>query len=328
MSLRAPLASLHRELRAVISRPTGRRAFLAALPVLLAGCASRSRHRYREGDNTGQETSLTIEDEKTMAREYLPKMRGEYPSYNDAYAQSYIGDLGARMVAANDLRGKPYRYTFEIVESEHVNAFALPAGTVFVTKPLVALAESEAELAGVVGHEIGHIQARHTAERIEQAKKEEGRSLLYGLGGAIIGGAAGFGLGRLICKKQDRECLARIAGYGIAAGGAGGLLIQKFAFMANSREDEMEADRIGFRTSLKAGYHPDHVGNFYEKLLVMEEKHKRKQDALSRAFVDAMSTHPPSKERVAQMEAMKREASGKMGSISSPAFAKVKDALG
>ena len=328
MSSPKPLELLRGELSGMLSRPSGRRAFLAALPVLLVGCASRSKHRFREGDNTGQATSLSVEDERAMTKEYLPKMRKEYPSHKNDYVQGYIGDLGGRIAGANSLAGKPYDYTFEVVESEHVNAFALPAGTVFVTRPLIAMADNEAELAGVVGHEIGHIQARHTAERIDQAKKEEGRSLLYGLGGAIVGGAAGFGLGRLICKKQDRECLARIAGYGIAAGAAGGLLIQKFGFMANSREDEMEADRIGFRTSVKAGYHPAHVGSFYEKLLAMEEKHKQKQDALSRAFVDAMSTHPPSKERVAQMGQMKREAGGASGRVSSPDFAKVKKILG
>ena len=234
-------------------------------------------------------------------------MRKEYPHYKNPYVQNYLNSLGQNIVRSNGLSGRPYTYTFELVESKHVNAFALPAGTVFVTRPLMRMAETESELAGVLGHEVGHIQARHTAERIEMAKREEKKSLLYGLGGALVGGAAGFGLGRLICRKQDRKCLARIASYGAMAGSTGGLLIQKFAFMANSREDEMEADRIGFRTAVKAGHHPEYVGKFYEKLLEMEQKHKQKQDALSRAFIDAMSTHPPSRERIDQMNEMKKE---------------------
>ena len=87
-----------------------------------------------------------------------------------------------------------------------------------------------------------------------------------------LGGAAGFGLGRMLCRKDDRDCLMRIAKYGALAGGAGGMLISKFGFMANSREDEMEADRIGFNIAYKAGYHKDYVGKFYERLLQMEKQ--------------------------------------------------------
>jgi len=139
---------------------------------------------------------------------------------------------------------------------------------------------------------------------MEQQKKESTKSILYGLGGALLGGAAGFGLGKLLCKKGDKSCMARAALYGGLAGTAGGLLIQKFAFMANSREDEMEADRIGFRTSVNAGYHKDHVGSFYTKLLTMEKNYKQTKNQAFKPFADAMSTHPPSEERVRQMHIM------------------------
>jgi predicted Zn-dependent protease len=74
--------------------------------------------------------------------------------------------------------------------------------------------------------------------------------------------------------------------------------------MANSREDEMEADRIGFRTSVKTNYHKDHVGSFYAKLLRMEQEHKNNKVPLLSGLSDAMSTHPPSEERVNQMNQM------------------------
>ena len=284
----------------------GRRLFLQSVPLLLASaCATKStKERLREGDNSGQRTSLTPSDELKLTSEVLPQMKKDYPAIENAQLQDYLNTLGQKIVRANNLHAKPYTYTFTAVNVGYVNAFALPAGTVMVTAPLLAMAETEAELAGVIGHEIGHIKARHTAERMEAAKQAEKSSWLYqGLGG-LIGGAAGFGLGKLLCKPKDQECLQKAALYGAAAGVGGGLLIQKYAFMANSREDEMEADRIGFRTSVAAGYHYDHVGSFYAKLLEMEKKSKGNGNQMLASLTDAMSTHPPSEERVRQMKQM------------------------
>jgi beta-barrel assembly-enhancing protease len=324
-----PLIELEKELVQINKTRHGRRAFLQALPLLLASCATKPRHadRHREGDNTGQETSLTYEDERRMTEEYLPEMKKEYPPHRNKEAQRYINDVGQKIVKANGLHKNPYTYSFTVCDSKNVNAFALPAGTVFVTAPLIAMSESEAELAGVIGHEIGHIQARHTAERIELAKREQNRTILYGIGGALLGGAAGVGLSRLVCKREDRECMRRIALYGAAAGAGGGLLIQKFAFMANSREDEMEADRIGFRTSLAAGYDREHIGLFYSRLLEMERQYQQNQSPLLAPLTDAMSTHPPSRERVLQMEQMAREAPKTKGKVSSKEFDKIRHVL-
>jgi beta-barrel assembly-enhancing protease len=320
---------LQGELNKMTATRRGRRVFLKSLPFLLAGCstAPKNADRHREGDNTGQETRLTFEDEKRMTEEYLPQMKKEYPAHRNGEVQRYIENLGQKVVRANGLHQNPYQYNFTVCDVKNVNAFALPAGTVFVTAPLIAMSESEAELAGVIGHEIGHIQARHTAERLELAEKEKGKSLLFGIGGAILGGAAGVGLSRVLCSREDRECMRRIALYGAAAGAGGGLLIQKFGFMANSREDEMEADRIGFKTSLMAGYDKDHVGRFYNRLLEMERQYQQNQNALLAPLTDAMSTHPPSRERVLQMEQMAREATTPKGVVSSKDFERVRGLL-
>ena len=318
------LDQLEKDLIQINQTELGRRAFLGALPVLLASCAT-SRHRRREGDNTGQITSLSVKDEKRMASQYIPKMRKDYPPFKNSRVQSYISTLGRKIATKNGLEGNPYNYNFTVVDTKMVNAFALPAGTIFVTSPLIQMARSEAELAGVIGHEIGHVKARHTAERIEMAKREQKKSLLYGLGGAILGGLAGYGLGKLVCSKRDRECLARMAKYGSLAGAGGALLIQKYAFMANSREDEMEADRIGFRTSVGAGYDSHHVGLFYKRLLDMEKKFKKNKNSIMASFADAMSTHPPSEERVIQMNHMAAKWPSRKGSlVSTKEFEKVK----
>ena len=321
------LNEIEKNLKQLYSTPSGRRAFLSALPFLIGSCASVTSNRYREGNNKGQETSISVQDEIHMTTEYLPKMKKDYPPYQDRQMQNYINQVGQNIVRANKLHANPYSYKFSLVQSKTVNAFALPAGTVFVTGPLLAMADSEAELAGVIGHEIGHIMARHTAERMDSAKKEQNKSILYGLGGLLAGGALGYGLSKALCKPKDRECIERITKYGAMAGGAGGLLIQKYGFMANSREDELEADRIGFRTSVAAGYHKDHVGRFYEKLLKMEKNSKQKSDGLLASFADAMSTHPPSEERVKQMNQMAQKESIKGGKVSSSEFSTVKNKI-
>ncbi len=318
------LKVIEKDLRKVCSTSLGRRAFLSALPILVAGCASGEKTRYREGDNSGQSTAMTIADEKRMTQEYLPQMYKEYPRTKNSYAQRYISNLGHKIAAGSGLEGRPYNYNFTLVDAKMINAFALPAGTVFVTTPLLKMAKTEAELAGVIGHEIGHVQARHTAERMDKAKKAQKKTLIYGAIGGLLGGAGGYALGKFLCSKEDRDCLKRVAMYGAMAGGAGGLLIQKFAFMANSREDEMEADRIGFKTAMQSGFHSQYVGNFYSELLKMEEAHKKGQNKIMSSFADALSTHPPSRERVLQQRELSREFSGKGGTISSREFKKAK----
>lgn len=319
------LAELDRLLKEWNSTSLGRRSFLASLPFLVAACAPASQHRHREGDNRGQETKITVADERRMTNEVLPKMKKDYPPMKDPWMQSYISRIGDRVVQANELDGKPYRYNFTAVGVNMVNAFALPAGTVFVTAPLIEMADTEAELAGVIGHEIGHIKARHTAERMDKAKKSQKKTLFSVLGGGALGGAAGLGLGALLCPPKDNACLARATALGAAAGAGAGLLIQRYAFMANSREDEMEADRIGFRTAVAAGYSKNHVGDFYEKLQKLDEKYRGKNAGLLGGLADAMSTHPPSRERVAQMKQMEAETKQKGGEVTSKDFEEAKD---
>ena len=107
-------------------------------------------------------------------------------------------------------------------------------------------------------------------------------------------------------------------------GAGGGLLVQKFSFLANSREDELEADRIGFKLAVGAGYDKDQVGKFYEKLLAMEKSAGNNSTAL-KSLADAMSTHPPSEERVKQMNEMAAASPAVKGAlINTQAFARAK----
>lgn len=267
-------------------------------------CAPTNSSRYREGSNVGQQTNLTVQDEERLTKEALPKMLKDYPPAKNQDLQKYVSNLGMKIVRANNLEGNPYHYSFTVVDVIDVNAFAMPAGTVFVTAPLIATASSEAELAGVLSHEIGHVVARHSAERMYAMEKAQNKTWLYAAGGAVVGAVAGLGVGALLCDKGDAACLAKAAAIGGVVGAGGGYLASKYTFLVNSREDEMEADRLGFKYAVAAGYDKNHVGTFYEKLLEMEKSGKKNDSAAMKSLSDAFSTHPPSEERVKQMKEM------------------------
>jgi predicted Zn-dependent protease len=273
--------------------------------LMLAACATQTSDRYREGDNKGQKVSMTVEEEKKLTREALGEMKKEYPAANSPELQAYINRLGQKLVQANNLNNKPYTYTFTVVDVEAVNAFAMPAGSVFMTVPILAMAESEAEIVGVLGHEIGHVTARHTAERMYVAKQEQGKTWVFGGVGAALGGAAGYLLGSKLCDPKDMQCRAKYAVYGLGGGAVGGLMVQKYGFMKNSQEDELESDRVGFRYATNAGYDKNKVGDFYQKLAAMEKAAKKNQTAAMGWVSDAMASHPPSNKRVEQAEEMK-----------------------
>jgi predicted Zn-dependent protease len=292
---------------------------------LIIACAPTNSSRYREGDNTGQESGMTVNDERRLTEEALPQIKKDYPSARNQELQKYIANLGMKIVRANKLEGNPYHYDFEVVDVEGVNAFALPAGKVFVTAPLIALASNEAELAGVIGHEIGHVTARHAAERMYAMEKDQNKTWLYAAGGGVLGAAAGFGLGTVLCAEGDTACLAKAAMIGGTLGAGGGLLVQKYKFLANSREDELEADRIGFKLAVGAGYDKDQVGKFYEKLLQMEKSAQRGGNPLLKSLADALSTHPPSEERLQQMQEMAMNSpTVNKSTITTPEFSRVK----
>ncbi|MEE9913826.1 MAG: M48 family metalloprotease [Deltaproteobacteria bacterium] len=299
-------------------------AWIILLIFISLSCAPTNSSRHREGSNVGQETNLTVQDEQRLTREALPKMLQDYPAAKNQDLQKYISDLGMKIVRANKLEGNPYHYSFTVVDVVDVNAFAMPAGTIFVTAPLIALASNEAELAGVVAHEIGHVVARHAAERMYAMEKAQNKTWLYVAGGAVVGAAAGIGLGVLICDRGDTACLAKAAAIGGVVGAGGGFLAQKYTFLVNSREDEMEADRIGFKYAVAAGYDKDEVGKFYEKLLQMEKSGGKKDSGVTKSLSDALSTHPPSEERVQQMKELAKKSPERKAITTTAEFARAK----
>lgn len=193
--------------------------------------------------------------------------------YDNPRLQRYVDQIGQRLAAVSEAPNLPY--TFTIANSPIVNAFALPGGPVTVTRGLLALCDSEAELAGVIGHEIGHVTARHSAER-------QGQALLAQLGVAALGIATG--------SNQ----VAQLANYGALA------FLQSY-----SRGQEMEADRLGARYLDRANYDVDAMVGFLDSMYA-QSKVEARMLGLPEGKVDdfnMMATHPRTKDRVE--EAMK-----------------------
>ena len=144
---------------------------------------------------------------------------------------SYVNRIGQRL-ARNSARPN-IKYTFQVVEDDNINAFATMGGYVYVNTGLLKAADNEAQLAGVIGHEIGHITGRHALQRLKQATIAQGLSSIAGV---------------------DRNELAQIAA--------------QVAFtLPNSRKDEYDADKRGLTTMIQSGYAPTAMPEFMKKLI-------------------------------------------------------------
>jgi predicted Zn-dependent protease len=187
---------------------------------------------------TGErELSLVSEaQEVEIGRESDPaitaQMGGVYP---DSALQRYVRGLGLELAAAGERPGLPW--SFKLLDDDLVNAFALPGGFVYITRGILANMNSEAELVAVLGHEAGHITARHTAGQITRMQL----------------GQLGLGLGMIFSET--------IRDYGQAA--ATGL---QLLFLAYGRDDERQSDQLGFRYMTRINYHPDGMTNVMRML--------------------------------------------------------------
>ncbi|MGQ0677838.1 MAG: M48 family metalloprotease [Rhodospirillales bacterium] len=214
------------------------------------------------------ETLVTPEQERQIAETEHPKVLAQFGGeYADPAVKDYVAQLVKALGKASDRPDIEYRVT--VLNSPVVNAFALPAGYVYATRGLLALCGSEAELAGVMAHEIGHVTARHTAQRY-------GRSVL-------ASGAAGLaGLLNSPLLQQATQI-------------GGQLWIQSF-----SRDQEFQADQLGVATMARAGYDPRAMAGFLAKL----RQYSELQTALAGRKpgeadqFNLFATHPRTGERV------------------------------
>jgi len=228
-----------------------------AAGLALAGCAqspATGRNIFTGG--------MSPEDEVKLGSEQHPQIVKEFGGvYDDPELTAYVNSLGQLLAKTSELP--------DLLDSPIVNAFALPGGYVYVTRGLLALADNEAELAGVLAHEIGHVTARHSAERYGQS---------------VLGSAAALGVGVLLGSEAAAQ----------ATSGAAGL-----AVLSYSRDQEFEADTLGVRYLSRSNHDPNAMSTFLSRLL----EYSRYQAALAGrpeaadAF-DITQTHPRTADRV------------------------------
>ena len=208
---------------------------LTALAFALAGCGASGGAPATSERRT--DSAQRIGDENH------PRILAQYGgAYRNEKLAAYVDELGRKLAAVTE---QPQaKWTFTVLDTPTVNAFALPGGYVYVTRGLVALADDEAELAGVIGHEIGHVTAGHSALRQE-------RGTVAGIGlllGSVALAAAGI---------DDRAARGVLKLGEVAAGGI---------LAGHSRSDELDADNLGIRYIARAGYDPYAQADFLDSM--------------------------------------------------------------
>lgn len=205
---------------------------------------------------------LNDKQEAEVGRLAAAQLESDQPLFTDNKTNAYVQSIGIRLARES---GRPgLRYTIRILQSDDVNAFVLPGGYVYVTRGLIEMTEDEAELAGVLAHEIGHVAARQHASKIR-------RSQLASLGVSFLGPVLGGGMR-------------------VAAAVRGGKSGAKGLFMRFSREDEAEADRLAAKNMHQAGFNPQAMLTFLKRVTSLSED----QSGLVSKF---LSSHPSFQDR-------------------------------
>jgi len=209
---------------------------------------------------------MSTSQEIEMGKSYDPQVVATYGIYQDDQLQNFITQKGKQMAAISHRPELPYE--FKIVDSPVVNAFAVPGGYVYFTRGIMAHFNNEAEFAGVLGHEIGHITARHSAK---QYSNQMIGQLLF-IGGLVV--------------SEDFRNFADIASQGM------GLLFLKFG-----RDDESQSDELGVEYSSEVGYDAVEMADFFQTL-------KRISDQSGQSIPTFLSTHPDPANRYEDVKRM------------------------
>ena len=218
-----------------------------------------------------QHISITPEQEIALGLQAAPEMEsqfgGEDPNPND---QAIVDQVGNKVLQGSSAANAPYQFDFHLLaDPQTINAFALPGGQVFITRALYDKLQTEGELAGVLGHEMGHVVARHSAEQIAKAQLTEGLT-----GAAVI-------------AAYDPSNPSSVNSAQVAA------LIGQLVTLKFTRDDETEADKFGVRFMNEAGYDPNEMVSVMKILQASETGNQPPE---------FFSTHPSPANRIQQIQ--------------------------
>jgi predicted Zn-dependent protease len=211
---------------------------------------------------------ISQQQEVQMGQEYAQQINAQLPIIQDPELNRYINVLGDSIAGLTSR--KDLDWHFFIVDAQEVNAFAVPGGFVYVNRGLIQRADQMDELAGVLGHEIGHVVRRHT---VKQMEKEQGANVGITLACILTS----------ICSSQAAGAAINIAG---------GAVFARF-----SRQDEAEADVEGVKNTVRAGISPTGMVTMFQKLL---EERKSRPGAVESWFL----THPLEEDRINAVQAL------------------------
>ncbi len=214
--------------------------------------------------------ALSDEQLQALGDEQAPKFRSEMGGeLSSSEINAYVAQVGNRLAAVSEMPDVPWDFT--VLDTDTINAFALPGGHVFITRGLMSQLKNEAELAGVLGHEIGHVTARHTGERLEKALTAQ-----FGIQLLAVG----------LSVNDDTQQYAQISAYAASIG-------TQLALMAYGRDDEREADRLGVQYMTQLGYNPVGQIGVMEVLASMSKGDDGPQ---------FLKTHPNPEERITLLD--------------------------
>ncbi len=198
---------------------------------LLAGCGTQVQNPV-----TGQVERSVMSESQEVAegQKAHAQVLQEYTELANPKVQAYVNDIGQRL-AAKSQRAQ-LKWTFTVLDSPEINAFALPGGYVYITRGIMAYLDSEADLAGVIGHEIGHVTARHGAQRATKAQTGQGVAVLGGILGAVLQSKGYGGLGSVVSDGAQTVAAGYVARYG--------------------RDQELQADGLGAEYLARTNWDP------------------------------------------------------------------------
>jgi predicted Zn-dependent protease len=214
--------------------------------------------------------AISYKEEEKLAREFMTYITRQYEFINDPIILQYVNSVGQKLLAT--LPPQPFDYHFYVIKEDVYNAFAIPAGHIFINSGLLASMESEDELAGILGHEISHVVCRHLSQRIERSKKIDLATMAGMVAGIFLGATTG-----------DATALQALSIGSLAAG--------QTASLAYSRDDESQADKLGLVITSNAGYDP-------HGLLAALKRIRTKEWFGPQQIPTYMQTHPATEERI------------------------------